>query len=381
MTTGLHTREYVFDDTYTAKVYETLEGFLSLRETWDEILRIHGAHEPFLCHDWFRIWLKHFLGDANLFIIILYRDKDPVLIAPLIRKKERYKRVASVRKIELIGNIHSPVKNVFFGETDSCERAASLRHLFNFFTTEFKNWDIIELDSIPEEIIPSDIMISSVTKSDRSLRKYNCFNDWYLDGISYSSQEYFDRLPKKIRDELKRRQKRINEIGNVSFEIGFKDEQFSRYVDQYNSVRERSWKSPESDKAFLYDVRKMVNSKGWLRSAFLYVDSVPIAAQIRYVANGTGYFMEALHDKRYDKYGPGNLLRLKVIEHLIDSDQVSVIDQLRGNEPYKEYWTHLKRDRYGISIFNKTIKGYFFNYILLRLLPRIKKYTQLTNIF
>ncbi|GLI39245.1 GNAT family N-acetyltransferase [Geobacter hydrogenophilus] len=369
MTRELHVKEHTIASAYSVSVTETIESFLSLKEMWDHVVRIHGTHEPFLCHDWFRIWLKYFLLDAKLFIVTLYRDSVPVLIAPFIRKNERYKRLATVRKIELIGNVHSPVKTVIFGESDSSARAESLQYLFIYLTKEFCDWDIIELDSIPEELISPDILVGSVTNAGRSIRKFNCFSDWYLNGIDYSADEYFARLPKKIRDELKRREKRISEIGAVSVEIGGDPEHFDRYMDQYDQVRVRSWKKPELDKAFLREAREMSIRNGWLRSGFLYIGDVPIAAQIRYVSNDTAYFMEALHDKQYDRYGPGNLLRLKVIEHLIDNEQTSNIDQMRGDESYKEYWTPFKRERYGVTVFNRTAMGCIFSFLLRKLLP------------
>jgi CelD/BcsL family acetyltransferase involved in cellulose biosynthesis len=365
-------REFRLDDAYSIGIVETYERFMALKDAWDNLVEKHGAHEPFLCHDWFRIWLKHFQGNAKLFILFLCRENSPILIAPFIRKKERYKRISSVQKIELIGNINSPIKDVIFGETDSQARREAMLRLFAYLKTGFSKWDILEFDAIPEETFPCSELSNMAIELGFKARNYCSFSDWYMDGINYSSQGYFNRLPKKIRDELKRRQKRISELGEVMFEIGADSDHFNRYMDQYDQVRARSWKSPERHKSFLRDCREMAARNGALRCGFLYLNSLPIAAQIRIVANGTAYFMEALHDKHYDKYGPGNLLRAKVIEHLIDGDHITVIDQIRGDEPYKEYWTPFKRERYGVSIFNKTLKGYFFNFIMLRLLPIIR---------
>lgn len=369
-----HPRErYTLDNNHYVKILDDYTNLIRYRDTWDALLKQHGKYEPFLCFDWFFIWLKYFIDSSKCLIFILYENDMPIMLAPLLIKSERYKNIAVVRKIELIGNHYSPIKSVIFGVNDRCARADSLQYLFVFLTKIFRDWDILELDSVPEELIPSELLEKCAVNVGLSVHKFNCFGDWYLDGIDYSSVDYFDRMPKKIRNELKRRQKRICEIGKVSFEIGSDPEQFPRYMSQYDEVRVKSWKKPEQDKAFLREVRHMSISKGWLRSGFLYVDDVPIAAQIRYVSNGTAYFMEALHDKRYDKYGPGNLLRLKVIEHLIDNERISCIDQMRGDEPYKEYWTPFQRERYGVTVFNHTVKGVIFNLLLRKLYPVVKK--------
>jgi len=99
MTKESFDKEYTLDDTYSIGIVDTFERFLATKDIWDSLVEKQGSHEPFLCHDWFKIWLKHFLGDATLFILIMCRNNVPVLIAPLMRKKERYKRVAVVRKL------------------------------------------------------------------------------------------------------------------------------------------------------------------------------------------------------------------------------------------------------------------------------------------
>lgn len=371
--TEMYDEVFRCDDSYSVGIVRTWDRFLSLRETWDTLVEQHGSHHPFLCHDWFRIWLKHFQGTSGLFIAVVTKDGIPVLIAPLLIINDKYKNIANARKIEFIGNHHSPIKCFIFGENEKSQRTDSLIALFRFFKFDYKNWDILELDSIPVETFPCCNLKDIAYSYGFSVRDFVSFNDWYFDAIDHSSQAYFSNLPKKIRDELKRRQKRLEEYGSVNFFIGKNQHDFRRHMDLYDSVRSRSWKHPEKNKDFLSETREMFVSKGLLRCCFVTIDDTPIAAQLRIVSNGTAYFMEALYDKHYKNFGLGNLLRWKVIQHLIDIEKVSSIDQIRGDEDYKEYWTPFKRNRIGVTVFNTSLKGQFIRVIMMAAVPVTKK--------
>jgi len=360
------------DDSYSVGIIRSWDRFLALRETWDSLVEQHGSHYPFLCHDWFRIWLKHFQGSADLLIIIVMRKDIPVLIAPLLNKVEKYKNVAEVKKLEFIGNHYSPIKCFIFGEKEVSERADSLQRLFRFFKMFFRDWDILELDSLPVETQPCNTLKDLAAVEGFLLREYVSYQNWYLDGIDYSAADYFARLPKKIRDELKRRKKRIEEFGVLSIEIGCNRENFSRYMDQYNAVRRLSWKNAEKNYEFLLEARQLMASRGWFRCGFIYLNNIPVAAQIRIIAQKTVYFLESLYDSHYDKFGLGNLLRSEFVRYCIDEEHVSAIDQGRGDEHYKEVWTPMNRNRIGYVFFNNTLKGFMF-YVLAMYVVSIKR--------
>ncbi len=373
MSTGPHTREYVLDDTYSVRVFENFEGFLSLRETWDEVLRIHGTHEPFLCHEWFRIWLKHFLGDAELFITILYRDSIPVLIAPLIRKNELYKRILNVKKIELIGNAHSPIKNFIFGDTDPLARKKLLNYFFTSMATVLNDWDILELDYIPEENDNYVLIGQAIAENRMAHRDVTSFNDWLLEDINYSGSEYFNNRTKNCRKEIRRRTRRLEDEGLIEIDITNEHYNYEQYMQTYLDVRTCSWKHPENGSSFLEDYRKYAKNRTWLRFSALLLDGKPLSCHMRIVCNNVAYLMESVYDINYKEFSPTTILRSRLMNYLIDEEKVTTVDTIRGDEEYKKEWTPTKRERKCITLFNKTIKGYFFSFISLKLLPIIRK--------
>jgi CelD/BcsL family acetyltransferase involved in cellulose biosynthesis len=358
---------------YKIRVVQDITEFNTLEAEWNMLTRSYKYHVPFLCFDWFKIWLKHFLNANKLFILLVYKEDHLSAIAPFIIKNEIFRGIIKAKKIELIGNVHSPVRNFIFLDSNNGTRKANLIDIFDYLKTQFKDWDIIELEPIPEEDSTFAIINLVVSGAGFKKRQYSCFGDWYLDEINYSGDEYIKGRPKNTRLELKRRKKRLEELGQLEFQIGKDKDKLDYYINLYHEVRGKSWKHPEMDILFQRDFRQLATEKGWLRFGFLSLNSSLIAAQLRIVSNGVAYFMDTVHDPNYNQFGPGSVLRAEFTKYLIDVDKVKEIDNLRGDEPYKKEWTPKRRERRGILIFNDNLKGRFLSFLMNNILPIAEK--------
>jgi CelD/BcsL family acetyltransferase involved in cellulose biosynthesis len=358
---------------YKIRVVQDIADFQKLEAEWNILIENYKHHVPFLCYDWFKIWLKHFLNGNKLFILLAYKGDHLSAIAPFIIKNEKFRGIINAKKIELIGNVYSPVRNFIFLDSNNGTRKAILINIFDYLKSQFKDWDIIELEPIPEEDPTFTIIDLVVSEAGLKKRQYSCFGDWYLDEINYSGDEYIKRRPKNTRLELKRRKKRLEEIGKLGFHIGEDKDKLDYYINIYHEVRNKSWKHPEADNLFQRDFRQLAVEKRWLRFGFLFLNDSPIAAQLRIVSKGVAYFIDTVHDPNYNQFAPGTILRAEFTKYLIDVDKVEEIDNLRGDEPYKKEWTPKRRERKGILIFNDTANGRFLGFLMIRLLPIIEK--------
>jgi len=365
---------------YQIRVVQDIAEFHKLEAEWNILTENYKHHVPFLCFDWFKIWLKHFLNANKLFILLVYKEDHLSAIAPFIIKNEKFRGIIKAKKIELIGNVHSPVRNFIFLDSNNGTRKGNLIDIFDYLKTQFKDWDIIELEPIPEEDPTFTIIEFVISKAGLKKRQYNCFGDWYLDEINYSGEEYIKKRPKNTRLELKRRKKRLEELGKLEFQIGKDKDKLDHFINLYHEVRGKSWKHPETDILFQGDFRQLAAEKGWLRFGFLFLNSSAIAAQLRIVSNGVAYFMDTVHDPNYNQFGPGSVLRAEFTKYLIDVDKVKEIDNLRGDEPYKKEWTPKRRERMGITIFNNTLKGQLLALLMTRVLPMVEKYPNLISL-
>jgi CelD/BcsL family acetyltransferase involved in cellulose biosynthesis len=117
----------------------------------------------------------------------------------------------------------------------------------------------------------------------------------------------------------------------------------------------------------------MAAEKQCLKFGFLFFNNSPIATLFAIISNNTAYLMEVVYDSEFDGFSPGEIIHGEFIKYLIDVDKITEVDALRGDEPYKKSWTPERRERRGIMIFNKNLKGRFLSFLLAEILPVVEK--------
>ncbi|MCF7982721.1 MAG: GNAT family N-acetyltransferase, partial [Pseudomonadales bacterium] len=140
---------------------------------------------------------------------------------------------------------------------------------------------------------------------------------------------------------------------------------------EFEAVYNASWKKPEGKPAFIAKFSQQATLNDWTRIGILYVNSVPCAVQLWYVAAGVGSIFKLAHDEKFKAYSVGSILTFEMLRHAIDEDGVSKIDFLIGGDGYKKDWGFKMQERWGLAIFNKTLRGRMlaFRHIFL---PRVK---------
>jgi hypothetical protein len=191
---------------FSARVVSELDDLGKLRDDWNELAAKQGAYMPFLCFDWFRLWLEHFLDDHQLLILLVYKHDNLETIAPFLVKQQKFKGIR-VRKVELIGNVYSPVQTFLFKDVDNEKRENQISLILQYFSRINKHWDVIDLQSIPEEDDTFQILGNAIKKSGFKNKEHFCFGNWYLDGIDYSSDTYFKNRSRNVRAGIKNHNK------------------------------------------------------------------------------------------------------------------------------------------------------------------------------
>ena len=363
---------------YHMRVIEKIADFGKLGALWNGLLENHRSHVPYLCYEWYEIWLKHYFTEDRLLILLLYKNGDLAAIAPFFLNQQKFKGLIKVRKVELIGNIVSPIRTFILGSSDGKRRRKQVSAIFNFFLEKFEDWDIIDLNSIPEEDTSWDIIRRTIRQSALANREYVCFGNWYLDKINFSGNEYINRRTSNIKNNIKRYRKKLEKMGKLELKIR-SDEETETILDYHYQVREKSWKYKDRHYSFHRDLAGLAKEKGWLRSGFLFLNGVPIASQLWIVCNRVAYIHSLNFDEAYRQFIPGVILSTEMMKYVIDIDKVIEVDYLRGDEPYKKDWTPNRRERKGITIFNHNLRGRFLSFLMTGILPIAEKHPYLLS--
>jgi CelD/BcsL family acetyltransferase involved in cellulose biosynthesis len=353
---------------YSVSKIESINDFRDLKSRWDQFVKDKKLHHPFLEHDWFELWFEHFKDKHKLLILILKDEDEMKAMCPLMLTDENI-RGFLVKKIELIGNIYSPIRNILFANQKNKEMKKSAQVLFSFLAAQ-NDWDIMDLNSLPEEDFEFEMIHDVLREVGLKQKEYFCFHNCYLDNITYSGKEFFNNRPKVIRKDIPYCQRRLGKMGHLEFKLVDNDTTIDRYMDYYYEVYSNSWQQSEDvGPSFHRDLAKLAAHKGTLRLGFLFLDNAPIASQFWLVSNKTAYILKTVYDQKLSKFSPGKILTLQMFMNVIDIDKVAQIDFLYGDDPYKKDWVHNTRARKGILIFNNTIKGRLLAILMLNVLP------------
>jgi hypothetical protein len=321
--------------------------------------------------------LGHFLKDDKLFILLLYKNGEIEMIAPFLLKEERFKGI-NIRKIELIGNVYSPIGYVLFREHNYEERKKNLNYIFLYFRDAYKLWDVIDLQPIPEEN-DALLYLSEIVKNSRLKNKeYFCFGNWYSEGITYSSDLYFKNRSRNFRAVIRKNFNKAKRLGNIEFRVITDSMEIQTHMNIYLEVYSKSWKKREAlGYDFIMDWIKKTAQKGWLRLGLVLLDQVAIGMGFAIVYGKCAYFQKTAYDEKYEEIGPGTIWYTEMIRHVIDIDNVHIIDFLRGDDEHKKRWLEKRRERKGVLIFNKNAKGQFLNFLIQNILPAINNHNSL----
>lgn len=361
--------EQIKDNKYSIIEVTKLQAFKDLKNLWDGITSKYVSYRPYLSFDWYKIWLQHFLGENQLLILIVYRENNPEMIAPMVIKKQRFKGI-HVRKVELIGNVYSPVQTLLFKEADKKKMEEYVSILLQYFSQKNKDWDVMDLQSIPEEDDEFQIINSAINKNDFKKKEYFCFGNWYSDNIAYPSDFYFKNRSKNLRASIKKNFKAAKDKGNLKIEMITENNNLDKYIKQYFEVYSKSWKRREKvGPDFLVDFIRYAGREGWLRLGSVFLDNVAVATGFAIVCDGIAYFEKDAYDKEYEAAGAGSIWLAEMIRHVIDVDKVAVIDLMRGDDEYKKRWVEKRRERKGVLIFNNNMKGKYLELLISKILP------------
>jgi CelD/BcsL family acetyltransferase involved in cellulose biosynthesis len=174
---------------------------------------------------------------------------------------------------------------------------------------------------------------------------------------------YWAGLGSKLRNDVKRRRRRLEELGEVTvtpFEPGSLD----AALDDAFRIEGSGWKGREgtaiADRAeeerFQRLLARWADSRGWLRLWFLRLDGRPIAFRLGIEANGVFNSFKIGYLEDYAAQSPGKVLEATVIESLHRGD-CRRFDYAGDMSAHKDRFATGSRELLELSTFPASLRG------------------------
>ncbi|WP_340587536.1 GNAT family N-acetyltransferase [Erythrobacter alti] len=162
--------------------------------------------------------------------------------------------------------------------------------------------------------------------------------------LRINSRKYADYLagrPGKVRTTLKRKTKKLE----VSLTKHFSADDWAAYEEIYAN----SWKPSEGDPELLRSFAEAESARGHFRFAIARHEGTPVAAQFWTVEDGVAYIHKLAHREDASALSPGTILTAALLEYVIDTDHVTLVDFGTGDDPYKAEWMEEVRTRWQLT--------------------------------
>ncbi len=185
----------------------------------------------------------------------------------------------------------------------------------------------------------------------------------YVD-LSGDFDFYEQGLSRNRRRALRRQRRRLEETGEVTFEVHDGGERLDALLEEMFRVEASGWKgrrgtaiaSRPQTRRFYTDVARWAAAEGWLRLAFLRVDGEAVAADYVIEHDQVWYTLKAGYDERLRAFGPGALLLREEIAHCFAAG-LARLDLLGCEDPFKLSWTSDGSSRHRIGAFRRNPSG------------------------
>lgn len=356
----------------------SFKDFLSIKEEWNDLLENSPNDMVFLRHEWIKVWWESF-GRNKRLTILLARDKDELLaIAPLMYK--------NILKIGFIENSHTPRTDFILGKRPTDGIEAILRYLCK------KNWYLLELKRIPATS-PTIKILEDLTEVMNFPTKVmpSSYSTICIPITGTNWNEFYGSLSKKFRRNLKVKDKRLEELGEVRYERITNPTELNNLLNECFQVASRSWQgkkgtaiSSRRDYHFYSNLAGEFGKKGWININLLKIDGKPLSFAYGVVYKKRLDLLKIGFDEEYSSYSPGRQLIKRVLEKSFEErlekfDFTGPFTSWKSDWNPKEVKSHLVFLIYNKTPISKSI--YFIKYPAKEKLKKIKVLVKLKRLF
>lgn len=318
----------------------------------DAALQTEGAENFFLSRPWFDNYLTTVQPSRAAPLILCAQTESGCAVLPM-KQYAGWVNGITVRTLFGAQNYYS----CLFGPAVAGAHTPELydRLLGAAIASRPDTLDLHPLDPASPSF---DAMQAALRRHGWLVDTYFCFGNWQHAVNGQSFADYFNTLPSKLKNTIRRKRQALDKAGNARLEIITGGDDVERLITDYTTIYHASWKQPEPYPDFMPGLIRTCARHGWLRGGIAYVGNQPAAAQIWIVHNGQALIYKLAYDEQFGKLSIGSILTTLLMERVIDVDRVQLIDYLMGDEPYKRDWMSCRNERRGIIAYNpRTLAG------------------------
>jgi len=312
---------------YSTRILTSADHLRHFADTWDDLWYRSVAAPPTLRAALLAHHLEQFAPRARSWCAVIERaDGTAVAALPIVESR---------RALVACGTMPN---NQWSGSGDLLlDESADVDSVCDCLTAAMRHapWPLFWLEWIPYQSTRWQSLLAAVDRQGGRWETKHSF-DVGLVPTAGRWEEYQASWSKNHRRKLKRFEKQLTEIGEVSFEIHdcFNGEEVEQLLREAFEVEDRSWKGEQgtsilqSDGMWDFYLAQAKQLAAWhqLLISLLRVDGRPIASEYGFFAKGVHFACKVGFDGDFQKQSPGNILQARSLERAFGAPAVNAID-------------------------------------------------------
>ncbi len=339
------------------------------RSGWRELLASRDESAPFVEEEWVAAWSQAFRPREAL-LVCGWEGGRLVGLGALQSLSESWAgRRTGV--LQSLTNFESPR----FEFLSSCSRLDVQEQLGRALCDE-RRWDVIRLEYLPED---SPTLRAGLKVADE-LGWHRVVEATYESpwrSLPRPPAAWDEGLTRKFKANLRNRERRLDALGEVSFEVVTGSGAWHRALQIFYELEASGWKRERGTaiaqrataKAFYDGLVGRTADHMWL--PILRVSGRPAAAQLVRVAGRTMFMLKTAYHPNFAPYAPGQLLTARLIQHGIEQG-MDALDFLGEQMTWKADWGARLRPHYHLLLFSPSLTGRYAYWMRYGLRERAK---------
>lgn len=342
--------------------HSTLNDIKKLESKWNTLH--NNCLDPSTYNQFNFVYLsiKHFqCNDAKPFVLSIHYQ-DQLIGIFFLQHCLEHRMGIRVKVIEFcaLDEIDKPFPVIHVNHIDRCWTG------FFSFLNENRDWDILNLIEQNSTTIQS---LSDLAQKNSMPYRINPDKSGPILDLSQPWDAFWSKH-KKMRKKLYKMEKDFPDRMEFKVLTGL------ALLDDYIQVEQRSWKQGKiginSDPRTLSFYRSLIqqlNSDAYI--GILYIDDLPVSAEIAYACNDSLYFCHGCYDQTIEKYSPGMISTSLFLKYFMDSKCFRQGDFLVGYAGYLNAWSDIQLHTQRIDIYkpNWVTRLFFTLRVINKLTP------------
>jgi CelD/BcsL family acetyltransferase involved in cellulose biosynthesis len=302
-----------------------LSDFENLYQPWQQIYEKSRHKLLFSSPGWSRLWWDHFGAGSRLYLASIVDNGETIGIAPLRIDGSTLKFIGSDNVCDFLDFVIAEGREQVFFET-------LLDHLKGNGLASLELSTLLP-DSATLQYLPA---ISQKKGLSLSSAQIDVTVDMVL---PQDIPAYLNSLSGKQRHEILRKERRLNEEGDINYYISqdAAAEKIDVFLRFFRESREDKNRFLTDDvEAYFRALVALAEKEGMLRLGTLELNSVPVAVTLCFAYQNDIYLYNSGYNPDYRWLSVGVLSKYLCIRKCIESG-IRRFDFLKGNEKYKFY--------------------------------------------